>query len=419
MDRWKQATGATLADVAIAASLLAFTFRLALTQFDQQQEIAQRKAAQYQLTASHQEVGRLLDDARQQTAEITQISELGSLLQACTSREEVFRLIPERLRRLFPGASGSIALISASKNRLDSVAEWGVCPTNQIFSPEECWALRRGRTHVHPGGSSDPRCSHLLGEGASVCIPLIASGATFGTLTIQNDDLTFPTSDPDAGSDAFVRRRQMAATVAEQIAVAVANLNLREALRLEAVRDPLTGLYNRRHMQEFLDRAVHSARRKHRPLAVMMLDLDHFKRYNDTFGHSAGDQVLAAVGQTLLRCSRGDDVACRYGGEEFALILPECSLRQATVRAEEIRKRLQQHAQTDHLPADVLTVSIGVAAFDETTDRVDLLLKFADDALYQAKRAGRDRVAVARPAALLEQDFTETDPVTAASAEKA
>jgi diguanylate cyclase (GGDEF)-like protein len=418
-NRWKQAYGEGLTDVAIAASLLAFTFRLALTQFHQQQEIAQRKDAQELLTASHQKVGRLLDDAHRQTIEITQISELGSLLQACTSREEVFRLIPERLRRLFPGASGCIALLSASGNRSESAAEWGISPRNQIFSPDQCWALRRGLTHAHPGGRSEPRCSHLLGEGPSVCIPLVANGDTFGTLSIQRDDPLPPTSDPDSDADSIIsaRRRQLAAAVAENIARAVANLNLRESLRLQAVRDPLTGLYNRRYMQEFLDRELHSARRKNRPLAVMMLDLDHFKRYNDNFGHAAGDLALAAVGEALLRSVRADDVACRYGGEEFALILPECSLRQATVRAEEIRKRVKEYrAQRDHQPANALTVSTGVAAFDETTDRVDLLLKLAEDALYRAKLAGRDRVVVARPvAALPESDFTEPDPVTTAS----
>ncbi|MGD0417539.1 MAG: diguanylate cyclase [Terriglobales bacterium] len=414
MNRWKQAYGEALTDVAIAASLFAFTLRLALTQFHQHEEIAQRKVAQKQLTTSHQKVGRLLDNARRQTAEITQISELGSLLQACTSRAEVFRLIPERLRRLFPGASGCISLLSASGNRAESVAEWGVlCPAHQIFSPEQCWALRRGSTHAHPGGRSEPRCSHLLGEGASVCIPLIANGTTFGTLIIQNDDPLFPASDPHPDSDAFARRRQLAAAVAEHIALAVANLNLRESLRLQAVRDPLTGLYNRRYMQEFLDHELHSARRKHRPLAVMMLDLDHFKRYNDNFGHTAGDQALAAVGEILLRSVRADDVACRYGGEEFALILPECSLRQATVRAEEVRTRLREYcARRNDETTDALTISIGVAAFDETTDRVDLLLKFADDALYQAKRAGRDRVVAARPAAALPlSDLIEIDPV--------
>lgn len=174
---------------------------------------------------------------------------------------------------------------------------------------------------------------------------------------------------------------------------------------MQAVRDPLTGLYNRRYMQEFLERELHSARRKHRSLAVMMLDLDHFKRYNDNFGHSAGDRALAALGETLLRSVRAEDVACRYGGEEFVLILPECSLLQATVRAEEICKRLKEYRdRPDQQATDALTVSIGVAAFDETTDRVDLLLKFADDALYQAKHAGRDRVVGARPAAALPED---------------
>jgi len=422
MDRWKQAHGEILTDVAIAASLLAFTLRLALTQFHQHQEITQRKAAQKQLTVSNQRVGRLLDDARKQTSEITQVSELGSLLQACTSREEVFRLIPERLRCLFTGASGCIALLSASGNRAESVAQWGVlCPANQIFTPEQCWALRRGCTHVHPGGRSEPRCSHLLGEGPSVCIPLIANGDTFGTLIIQNDDQgavprapALDLRDSDSERDAFARRRLLAATVAENIALAVANVNLRESLRLQAVRDPLTGLYNRRYMQEFLDRELHTARRKHRPLAIMMLDIDHFKRYNDNFGHSAGDKALAAVAEIFLRSVRAADVACRYGGEEFTLILPECSLRQATLRAEEIRTRLKEFCvQHNDRVTDPLTISIGVAAFDETTDRVDLLLKCADEALYQAKRAGRDRVVAARPAAALpNSELMENHSVT-------
>jgi GGDEF domain-containing protein len=150
---------------------------------------------------------------------------------------------------------------------------------------------------------------------------LIANGDTFGTLSLHEDDPLSPIPDHDHDSAAFARRRHLATAVAEHIALAVANLNLRESLRLQAVRDPLTGLYNRRYMQEFLDHGLHSARRKHRPLAVMMLDLDHFKRYNDNFGHSAGDRVLAAVGEILLRYVRAEDVACRYGGEEFALCI--------------------------------------------------------------------------------------------------
>jgi len=414
MNQWTQADGALIARVAIAASLLASTFRLAFTQFHQQQEIAQRMVAQTRLAESNEEIRRLLRSARRQTTEITQISELGSLLLACASFDEVFRLIPERLRHLFPESSGSVALMSPSRNRVETAAKWGICPEEQLFSPDQCWALRRGRTHIHPGGHSDPRCSHLLGEGASVCIPLIANGEAMGTLSLQQDmDLPRPSDLQDADADA--RRHQLAAAVAEHLSLALANLNLRETLRLQAVRDSLTGLYNRRYMQEFLDRELHAARRKQRSVAVMMLDLDHFKRYNDNFGHSAGDKALAAVGEALLRSVRAEDVACRYGGEEFALILPECSLKQAMIRAEEIRRRVKEcPLRRDQEPTEALTVSIGVAAFDETTDRVDLILKCADEALYEAKRQGRNRVVQATPvAALLDTDQSDPIPVRA------
>jgi diguanylate cyclase (GGDEF)-like protein len=417
MDRWKQAYGAGIADAAIAASLVAFTFRLALTQFSQQQEIAQRKMAQNQLTISNQKIGCLLDSARQQTAEITQISELGSVLHATYSREEVYRLIPERLRRLFPAASGCVVMMSTSKNRVESVAEWGVlCPAGQVFAPQDCWALRRGRVHTQSDGASMVRCSHLRGEGPSVCVPLIANGDTIGVLIIQNDDPPIAASDAgtDADSDSFDRRRDVAATVAEHISLAIANQTLREALRSQAIRDGLTGLYNRRYMQEFLERELHAARRKHRSVAVIMIDLDHFKRYNDNFGHAAGDLALKATGEMLLRSVRAEDIACRYGGEEFCLILPECSLRQAAVRAETIQRRLQEYrGESNGQPTSPLTMSIGIAAFDETTDRVDLLFKFADDALYQAKRSGRNQVVTAHPAVAL----PEPAEVSASSAE--
>lgn len=401
MDSWKAANGAALTNIAVVVMLGAFIIRLALTQYSQQQEIAHRQAAQAQLLVANDKVRILLEDARCQTREITQVSELASLLQACASREEVFRILPERLRALFPESSGAISMLSASKNRAEAVAEWGpIPPADQIFSPDECWALRRGCTHAHSLGEPNTlRCSHLSGDGSSVCIPLIANGDTIGTLAIQ--EATSPAGTKVETINAiFSWRRQLAAAIAEHIAVAVANLSLREALRVQAVRDPLTGLYNRRYMEEFLDRELHRALRKRRPVAVMMLDLDHFKRYNDTHGHAAGDRALAAVGETLLRSMRAEDVACRYGGEEFAIILSECTLAQATIRANEIRQRVKEYRfQNEDQVKEPLNVSIGVAAFDETTDRIDLLLKFADEALYQAKRSGRDCVVPAKPAA--------------------
>ena len=388
----------TLTAIAVAGSLLAFTVRLSLTQHHQRQEIVRREAAQDELSQANKTISGLLEIAGLEVTGITQISELGSLLQACASREEALRIIPDRLKRLFPGTSGTLSVLNASKDRAESAARWGNHPPHdQTFSPDECWSLRRGCIHTVPAKESSLRCTHLRPEGSSVCIPLIANGEAIGVLSIQEGERQ---SDPplSSDSDAFARRSQLASAVAEHIALAISNLSLREALRLQAIRDSLTGLYNRRYMQEFLDREIHRARRRGTPLAIMMLDLDNFKRYNDTFGHPAGDEALRFVGDALLQSVRAEDLACRYGGEEFSLILPECTLQQAAVRAEEIRAKLKdlRIARANQIPG-LVTVSIGVAAFEETTDNSSLVLKLADDALYQAKRAGRDRVVVALP----------------------
>lgn len=395
-DYWKQAYGGILTNTAIIATLVAFTWRLALTQYHQQQEISQRETAQFELFSANEMIGGLLEQSRAQARAITQISELGSLLQACASRDEAFRIIPERLRQLFPGTSGAVSLLSTSRNRAESQAEWGPCaPADQIFAPEECWALRRGCSHVHPGGESALLCPHLGADGASVCLPLIANGEALGVLAIQENEIG--ARDPSS-ADQSPAWRPLATAAAEHIALALSNLSLRESLRVQAVRDPLTGLYNRRYMQEFLERELQRSRRQRHPLSVLMLDLDHFKRYNDRFGHAAGDDLLRTLGETLLHSIRSDDVACRYGGEEFVIVLPECPVVQATDRAQEICKRVRQ-ASTPR-PGEVcdpVTVSIGVAACDDSgTNTVELLLKLADQALYQAKHDGRDRVVVAQ-----------------------
>jgi len=396
MDRWKAAHGAMLADAAAAATLVAFTWRLALTQYHQQQQVSQREAAQYELFAANETIGRLLEESRAQARGIAQISELGSLLQACASRDEAFRIIPERLRQLFPGTSGTVSLLSASKNRAESEAEWGPCaPADHIFTPAECWALRRGCAHVHPGGESALCCRHLSGEGAAVCLPLIANGEALGVLAIQdNEFIAYDTS----SSDHSPAWRPLAMAAAEHIALALSNLSLREALRLQAVRDPLTGLYNRRYMEEFLERELQRSRRQRRPLSVLMLDIDHFKRYNDLFGRAAGDEMLRSLGDTLLHSVRSDDVACRYSGQEFVIVLPECPLVQASGRAEEICRRIKDVSTPRAGEVrDPVTICVGVAAYDENgANTVPLLLKLAEDTLCQAKHEGSDCAVAAQ-----------------------
>jgi len=192
--------------------------------------------------------------------------------------------------------------------------------------------------------------------------------------------------------------RQWACAVAEYIGLALSNLALRQSLQIQARHDPLTDLFNRRYMEEALEREVRRAERSGRPMGVVMADLDHFKRYNDTLGHEAGDRLLVALAECLRAQVRAGDIVCRYGGEEFLIILPEASLELLTQRAEELRAsvgRQLHELSIEGMPP--VTMSLGVACFPMHARDASELVCAADEALYRAKRAGRDRVEIADP----------------------
>jgi diguanylate cyclase (GGDEF)-like protein len=224
---------------------------------------------------------------------------------------------------------------------------------------------------------------------------MMAHGETLGVLHLCGP--LPPASEPSAsyyriGGD----EQRLAVTVSERLSLALANLNLRETLRSQSIRDPLTGLFNRRYMEESLEREMLGATRKQRPLSLIMFDLDHFKRFNDTFGHEAGDVVLREIGDFLQKHVRGEDIACRYGGEEFVLILGEAPIAVAQQRAEQIRAGIRQMAvRYRGQSLGSITASLGVASFPEDAQTSDVLLHAADQALYRAKAAGRDRVMAA------------------------
>jgi len=182
----------------------------------------------------------------------------------------------------------------------------------------------------------------------------------------------------------------------EQVALSLSNLSLRDSLRQQSIRDPLTGLFNRRYMEEALAIETERAKRDKASFSVLMLDLDHFKHFNDTHGHGAGDAVLQTLGKFLQRHVRGGDIACRYGGEEFTLVLPSASLESACQRAEQLCEGVR--ALTVEYKNEILslmTISVGVAAFPNHGEKWEVVLQAADVALYQAKNGGRDRVTVA------------------------
>ncbi|MCL4500501.1 MAG: GGDEF domain-containing protein, partial [Deltaproteobacteria bacterium] len=253
---------------------------------------------------------------------------------------------------------------------------------------EECWALRTGRvlgtSERHAGLCRHPDAPSGV---EFLCLPMVAQGDAMGVLRLQCKDARICMNES---------KRQLATTVAEHLTLALSNLLLRETLRHQSIRDALTGLYNRRYLEGALEREIYRAARHHRPLGIIMLDVDHFKRFNDEFGHDAGDALLQEMGTFLKTKIRQTDIACRYGGEEFLVILPEMSLAAAGQKAEQLREKFKclNIMHQGHLLRRA-TISLGVAAFPEHGTTVQNLIRMADKALYQAKEDGRDRVAVA------------------------
>jgi diguanylate cyclase (GGDEF)-like protein len=333
----------------------------------------------------------------QRTQEVDVLNRLSELLQASDDVDEAYGVIGRLVQPLFPDESGWLAVYGGGRDQAEVVARWGpdrAEPPEAIFRTDSCWGLRRGRPYIMTGPRSGPPCRHLPSPppSASMCLPLAAQGETLGLLHLHRG----PNPIDDAGATFPETKVRFASMVAEQISLSLANLRLRDTLRAQSIRDPVTGLYNRRYMEETLERELRRAERAGRPLGVVMLDIDHFKQFNDAFGHDSGDTVLRRLGDYLQANLRRGDVACRQGGEEFVLIMPETTPEDARRRADQLREGAKD-LRVAHLGRSLgtLTVSIGVAAFPQHGTTGDGLLKRADAAMYRAKQAGRDKVLMA------------------------
>ena len=357
--------------------------------------IGERQQAQEEMASANRKLHISMTELESRNREAVTLSEMGDLLQSCFTIAEASRVIGASARHLFLGFSGALLVFSSSRNVLEVAATWGSNPlTEGVFEPNDCWALRRGRLHLSPGEQGGVRCAHFGAESRlpGLCKPLMAHGETLGVLSLVAD------GNGAAGSADSISgfNEALARAVAEQAGLAFANLRLREKLSYQSVRDPLTGLFNRRYLEETLERELPRAIRKNRGLGVAMMDVDQFKKFNDIFGHDAGDTVLRELGDYLAKFIRHGDIACRYGGEEFLLVLPESSLEETRQRAEELRATFQQFTikHRDTVLGKV-TLSLGAAAFPEHGMTAHELLAAADAALLQAKADGRDRVLVA------------------------
>lgn len=316
------------------------------------------------------------------------LNRMNGLLLSCETREEAYQIIARSAGRLFAGRGGLAVISEDAAPELRVVATWG--DANHLpatFPPGHCWALRRGEIHKVTPSAQSAQCWHFSRppRSAYFCVPLTVRGETHGLLHVSADETQTEAQLKELST--------LVITVSESIKLALSNIKLQEALREQAIRDPLTGLFNRRYLDETLPRELHRCRRQGEPLAAAMLDVDHFKRFNDAYGHEAGDTVLRALGDLLKRSLRAGDIACRYGGEELTVILPGSTLNDAQTRLDSLRRailQLRPFHQGAALPA--ITLSIGVAAAGEQEVDAAALLARADAALYQAKASGRNRV---------------------------
>ncbi len=357
-------------------------------------ELEHRVAQRTQeLARSDEQLRGSLQEMQEYTKEIKTISELVELLQSCLTLEEARQQTSRVLQQIFP--SGAMLMLNSSRNLLDVVLSWGTAAVRPgPFPPESCWALRKGCVHLVQPNNFSLACGHVDPASGSchLCVPMVAQGESLGVLSIDDPHLC----DSIAHPRLLQHKEELATTVAEQISLAFANLTLRETLKYQSVRDPLTGLFNRRHMEESLERELLRAARNAKPVTVLMIDIDHFKPFNDSFGHEAGDSLLRELGSVFSSVTRGGDIACRYGGEEFLLILAEASLEDGYERALKLKEQVA-NLQTRHRGETLrrITVSIGVAAFPQHGTSAAQIVRSADEALYRAKAAGRNRVVIA------------------------
>jgi diguanylate cyclase (GGDEF)-like protein/PAS domain S-box-containing protein len=354
------------------------------------EDITERKQAEEQLMRTNRQLATSILELQQHDQAMTHLNRLHTMLQTCLTPDEAYTVIGVSIPVLLAGHAGSLAVLRPGAPALETVARWGdAAVPKDVFMPDACWALRQGQMHALADPRAGPLCRHFAKppEAGYACLPLMVQNETLGLLSVCQEP------GGELGS------LHLVVSVAEAIKLSLSNLRLREALREQATHDALTGLHNRRYLDETLAYELQRADRLGGNVSVAMLDIDHFKQFNDIYGHDAGDAVLRELASLLRASLRRSDIACRFGGEEFVVVLPGAAADEVRARLDRFRRRVSEvtirHAgQT----LGTVTVSIGVAQAPKPGDAAELL-RLADEALYAAKQAGRDCIALNQAAA--------------------
>ncbi|MEH2362530.1 diguanylate cyclase [Nostoc sp.] len=315
--------------------------------------------------------------------ELIYLSDMADMLYSCESEDEVYKVVALTCSKLFPNMSGSIYIIANSKNYVQMNSIWGGERTSkEIFLQSECWALRRGKINLLSPRNSGLMCSHLIQpvSGAHLCVPLFGQGELVGVLHIY------------ALAEISPEDQQITEIIARTLAFALNNISIKQRLTHENLRDAMTQLFNQNYMQTITEQRLAEAERSGEPLSVIFLDIDNFKSYNSRYGHLTANIVLQGLAKLLLKSIRSFDIACRWGGEEFVIVIPNITLETLRKRVEQLRLDVEQMQLKDgDQILESITASFGIAVSEPGITVKDFLNR-ADQAMLEAKRTGKNRV---------------------------
>lgn len=350
-----------------------------------QSEIADRNKAEESLRDAVHELEK-------RNQEMFLLNRLGDVLQRAQTVDEAYSVCIPLLRQLFPYQNGALYIRKYDHEALQLVSVWGTnTPIEACITTDSCLALQGEPVSLVERSESPEQCQHVPTENSYpyLCVHLSLRGESFGLLHLRNGLVEF--------GEVAERWKRLVVMVSDRLSLALANLHLRSQLREQSIRDPLTDLFNRRYLEEILERELNRALYHHHPIGFIMLDIDHFKSYNDTYGHDGGDALLKRMGTFVRAHIRGEDIACRYGGEEFLLVLPGASLDNTHKRAQKLCMDIREMQVThEGISLGRITISLGVASFSEHGTTAEAVIAAADQALYRAKSEGRNRVVVAQ-----------------------
>jgi diguanylate cyclase (GGDEF)-like protein/PAS domain S-box-containing protein len=351
-------------------------------------DISARKEAEAKAKQIHDELVTSLAELHRNEKELQSLYDMNDLLQSCNSQDEAYQVIRMLGSELFGEQSGGLAILRPNDQYLEVVMNWGVSDFMvPNFHLNDCWAIRRGQLHIVDDPQTGLICQHFSRplQTGYFCIPLMVQGETLGMLCITNP----------AGDKRRQRQQQLAVIVGDSIKLSLSNLRLWEKLREQALTDQLTGLGNRHYLEDSLSRELARTLRRKASVCVAMLDLDHFKKFNDTHGHDAGDMLLRKLGELLIKNLRQTDIITRYGGEEFVVVQLDSTLTDVRGRLEKIRELVKEITiERDNEKFGGVSISIGIVEAHDSDWTARKLIRAADEAMYAAKKAGRDCIVI-------------------------